>query len=310
MHQTVKRLLFGSADLTQQVTIGLRDPQQEITVELHGLGDPIDVTNRHTLACAAPCTVAIQLDARPSKIAELQFRDRTSSRRLLGRLDLSFTETIATNVACFGVTSAANYCLPAPQLWARYAHWAYLRRRNPPDVPMAVVDIHAMPVVFICPRPVVVVSACEGEIVNVFPMNLMGPLGAGQFGFALNSARAASALVKRARRLAISTVPVDKAPLVRQLARNHKRPEGVQLNELPFETKPSTNFGLPTPSFALRVREMEVIDVREPGSHTFFVARIIRDEQRDEPRDEGRQFFMVHGIYQARRQQIAKMSNV
>jgi len=137
-------------------------------------------------------------------------------------------------------------------------------------------------------------------------MNLMGPLGAGQFGFALNSSRAASAHIKRAGRLAISTVPVDKAPLVRQLGHNHKRPEGVRLNELPFDVQPSTKFGLPVPAFALRVREMEVTDVREPGSHTFFVARIVEDEQRA----AGQQFFMVHGIYQARRQQIGKMGSI
>src|SRR5579872_2456485 len=201
MRPSVKRLLFGSEDLTQQVTVGLRDPQQEITVELHGFGPPVDVTDRHTLACAAPCMVGIALDAKPGTTGMLHFRERNGSHQLLGRLGLSFSESVGANVACFAVTSAKNYCLPAPQLWTRYAHWAYLRRNSPPDVPMAVIDIHAMPIVFICPRPVVVVSAAEGEVVNVFPMNLMGPLGAGQFGFALNSSRAASAHIKRAGRL-------------------------------------------------------------------------------------------------------------
>ncbi|MGA2596984.1 MAG: hypothetical protein ABSH09_08320, partial [Bryobacteraceae bacterium] len=86
-------------------------------------------------------------------------------------------------------------------------------------------------------------------------MNLMGPLGNGYFGFALNSQRRAASLVERAGRLALSSVPFDQALVSRQLGKNHRQ-EAVNWNELPFPVIPSAALGIPVPAFASRVREM------------------------------------------------------
>src|SRR5205807_10513513 len=174
-------------------------------------------------------------------------RQRAGEQRLLGALRLRPSATIPVNgqdVCCFAVRSSRNQCLPRMRLWARYLHWAYLRWRRPPDVGMALRDIHAMPVFFICPRPVALVSVADGAAGNLFPMNLMGPLGDGRFGFALNSTRPAASLVQRAGRLALSTVPLERAAAVRGLGRNHKR-ESIHWQELPFPMTESGTLGLP-----------------------------------------------------------------
>ena len=158
---------------------------------------------------------------------------------------------------------------------------------------MSVRDVHAMPIFFICPRPVVLVSVADGEIGNLFPMDLMGPLGNGLFGFALNSKRMSASQVRRSGRLALSTVPFEQASVVTGLGGNHNN-EGLHWEELPFQMTASTRLGLPVPSFSLRVREMEVITFRDLGSHTLFVARTLNDEHWS----DGSQFFMVHGMYQ------------
>jgi flavin reductase (DIM6/NTAB) family NADH-FMN oxidoreductase RutF len=160
----------------------------------------------------------------------------------------------------------------------------------------------AMTVLFICPRPVVLVSLTLGDSGNIFPMNLMGSFGNGNFGFGLNSRRLASSLVERAGRVAISGIPVEEATVARQLGKNHRR-EAVDWSELPFRVTPSPALGIPVPSFASRVREMEIEAVRKLGIHTLFVARIIRDERRsDSP-----QFFMIHGLYQAWRRSAGRV---
>ena len=48
---------------------------------------------------------------------------------------------------------------------------------------------------------------------------------------------------------------------------------------------------------------MEIEAVRKLGSHTLFVARIIRDERRS----DGPQFFMIHGLYQAWRRSTGRV---
>jgi len=160
----------------------------------------------------------------------------------------------------------------------------------------------AMTVLFTCPRPVVLVSLSFGDSGSMFPMNLMGPVGDGYFAFALNSRRRASSLVERAGRVALSGIPFDQAAMARQLGKNHRR-DAVNWSELPFQVTRSAALGIPAPAFALRVREMEIESIRKLGSHTLFVARIVRDERwSDSP-----QFFMVHGFYQAWRRRMGRV---
>jgi len=299
-----KRLVLGPSDVSQQCTLGLRDPQQEIVVELHGVGAPRDVTHQHMLACAAPFAVAIAFESAVEVPADtplsLHFRERGGSQQLLGKLGLRLSATIPAdgrNVHCFTIRNCRNYCLAVTRLWAHYLHWAWLRWRERPDVRLSARDASAMPVFFICPRAVVLVSVVAGEVGNLFPMNLMGPLGNDLFGFALNSTRAAASLVEHAGRLAVSSVPVGRAAAARELGRNHKR-KAIDWNDLPFPTRPSALLGLPVPCFSERVREMQVITTRSMGSHTLFLAKILHDERSA----TGLEYFMVHGVYQAWRQ--------
>ena len=57
--KALKRLAMGDSIFPQQVTVGMRDPQCEITVWLHGLGAPRDVTNRHVMACVDPLMIGV-----------------------------------------------------------------------------------------------------------------------------------------------------------------------------------------------------------------------------------------------------------
>jgi flavin reductase (DIM6/NTAB) family NADH-FMN oxidoreductase RutF len=307
--KATKRVVLGSADLPEQCTIAMSDPQSEVTVWLHGLGPPVDVTERHATVCAAPPIVAMRLDTatsaqiRPGVTLLLKFHDRGGARggdgALLGQLQLQSSGVVETgggNLCLFEVRSSQNYCLPRLRIWGHSLFHAWLRARSKTvsDVAMTARVADAMTVLFICPRPVVLVSLTFCDSGNIFPMNLMGSFGNGYFGFGLNSRRLASSLVERAGRIAISGIPVEEAALARQMAKNH-RVEAVDWSELPFRVTPSPALGIPVPSFASRVRELEIEAVRKLGSHTLFVARILHDERRsDTP-----QFFMIHGLYQA-----------
>jgi flavin reductase (DIM6/NTAB) family NADH-FMN oxidoreductase RutF len=304
--KAVKKIALGSADVPQECTVGLPDPQHEIRMWLEGCGDPLDVTLNHVVACASPFTVGIGLNLESYTQARrtgllLKFRERNGEQRLLARVALRPSETISAadqELSLFQIRRCSNYCLPRHRIWAHDLHQALVRRRNDknPEIPMSVRAARAMNVFFICPRPVVVVSVMHEDAGNIFPMNLFGGIGDGCFAFALNSRRKAAPLVERAGRVALSSIPFEHAGLVRRLGKNH-RLEFANWSELPFRTTPSAALGLPVPQFALRVREVEVEVVRRLGSHTLFFARLIRDERLS----NGSQFCMIHGIYQARR---------
>lgn len=149
---------------------------------------------------------------------------------------------------------------------------------------------------FIRPHPTVLASVMDSEGRNFFPMNIMGALGPGRFGFALRKDRFAGQLIERAGCLAISNVSVRYGPLVYSLAANHIR-WFVPRDEVPFAAKSSQIFDLPVPKFAQRVRELKVERTYQAGSHTFYMTKIVSDNVfSSEP-----SLSIVHGFYQTRR---------
>lgn len=305
MKSLLKRLLLGSEALPQQVTVAICEPQNEITVWVHGKNTKRDVTQLHSIACASPLTVCIPFDSIETLEGEyagdkafLELRERAGAERLLGKVGLRYSKAIPGGKFCLGlfnVRSCVDYCLPKLHFWGHYLQQSYWRWRDKriANVRMSATDQHAMMVMFICPRPVVLVTAMEKDGGNLFPMNLMGDLGEGYFSLALNSERQASQCVKRSGRVALSSVPFEKAGVARQLGKHHLQ-NSIDWNRLPFRLKSSSKFGFPVPDFALRVRELEVQDVEELGSHTFFVARVLEEKVYA----SGPNFFMIHGIYQ------------
>jgi flavin reductase (DIM6/NTAB) family NADH-FMN oxidoreductase RutF len=307
VRKALKALVFGSASFPQQCSIGLRDPQSEISVWLHGLGPPRDVTQNNVMACARPFTIGIGLERSPDpaeaggKPLSLQFRERDGEQRLLGVIRLRLKEVTAIGldqVGFFESLGCTNYCVPRARLWARYAQYGYQRWRSRThpgsNVPMVGREVHCVFVFYICPRPVVLVSVVDGNLTNIFPMDLIGPVGTRHFSLALHSTSTAVPLLERSRRIALSSVPIEQTSVAYQLGRNHNK-ASVEADEIPFATTKSAAFGLPVPCFSLRVREMQIESIQRVGSHRVFLARTVEDCHLA----EGLQLFFVHGFYQA-----------
>jgi flavin reductase (DIM6/NTAB) family NADH-FMN oxidoreductase RutF len=303
--RVLQKIVFGDTFLPQEFFLGLTDPQTEITVWLHGMGPPLDVTGRHSMACAAPFTLCIAFDEdqKPSErdlgSLTLRFCERSGKKRVLGEIGLKLTAIIleaGLALTFFEARSTTNYCLPKLRLWTHYLFHAYsqLRTVDTSGMKMSFLERRAAMVMFIRPHPVSLVSLTGEAGGNIFPMNLMGELGNGYFAFALKDSRRAAHLVERTRRIALSSVPLSQAPLAYQLAVNHTK-ECIDWNDLPFATKASATFKIPIPVFTQRVREMEVLKSHNIGSHIFFLARLIHDESFSNSLG----LSVIHGFYQA-----------
>ncbi len=301
----IKGLLLGRTVLPERFFLGLTGPQTEVAVWLHGMGTPVDVTHRHSMACAVPFTLCIAFDddkapsGRELNGLSLKFCERNGGKRVLGEIGLKPTTTVATAgppLILFEARSTTNHCLPQARIWAHYLLQRYSQWRSGviSDIKLSLLEKRAMDVMFICPRPVVLVSAADELGRNMFPMNVMGDLNNGYFAFALKDSKWPARLVARARNIALSSVPQDRASLAYQIAANHNK-QTIDWYQLPFATKTSEEFKIPIPDFAQRVREMVVEEVHRLGSHTFFLARIVRDDVLS----EGVEMFVTHGFYQA-----------
>ena len=305
--RVIRGLIFGDTLVPQAFTIGLADPQMEIAVWLYGMGTPIDVTNRHSMACADPFTVCIAFDEE-QKITEdnlrglsLRFCERDGERRLLGQINLNGKKTSAISanglqIILFEARSSTNYCLPKTRIWAHYLlhRYSLWRKVDSAGVKMSFLERRAVMVMFIRPHPVVLVSLDGDAGGNIFPMNIMGDLQHNYFAFALKNSRLAARLVERSSQVALSDVPLAQTPLAYRLGANHGK-SSIDWDRLPFATKLSAQFKFRVPAFTHRVREMQIETIRNLGSHTFFVARIVHDERSADSVG----LCIVHGFYQA-----------
>lgn len=303
--QVIKKVVFGETLLSQEFFLGLPEPQTEISVWLHGLGAPIDVTHRHSMACAAPFTICVAFDddAKPGQTSRnsltLKFCERDGARKVLGEIGLKWMTNISMvdfELGLFEARSSANYCLPAVRLYAHYLMHTYADRgmSGASGMGMSFLERRAAMVNFIRPHPVALVSLSQGNRGNIFPMNLMGELGRGYFAFALKDCRKAAHLVEACGRIALSSLPMSHGQLAYQLAINHTK-DFIDWDQLPFATKASPKFTIPVPAFAPRVREMEVRKVQPVGSHIFFVAFNVADVVYSSLPV----LHVVHGFYQA-----------
>ena len=308
--QALRQWVLGSANVPQQCVLGLRDPQSEVGVWLEGAGTPIDVTHNNVMVGASPLAIGIGLgktagQAACGSLLLLRFREMRGERRLLGEIRLRMTQTTAIGdeqLCVFETRGCRNYCVPRVRLWIRNMHHAYRkwkseRRSAAPASKIRTSELRSVFTFYICPRPVVLVSVLHQDAGNIFPMDLIGPLGSRHFALALHNTSAPLRLIEQSRRIAVSGIPIEQSSHAFELGKNHNAVT-IDFGGLNFPAIPSETFGIPVPQFSLRIREMQIETVRRFESHTLFVATVVKDQSRS----EGLQMFQTHGLYQAWRQ--------
>lgn len=303
IRKLVKKAVFGRDFLPQRFFLAQTEPQNEVAVWLHGTGEPVDVTRRHCQACAVPFMLCIGFPRgegpREEQRAQLklQFCERDGRQRLLGEIGLRVVQTLESGDSeffLFRSKSAANYCLPRVKFWLNTLRHAHFEWKHGKRIQMSGAERRAMAVMFICPRPVSLVSVATADRGNLFPLNVMGDVADGYFAFCLKSGMLPAQFVEETRRVVLSSVPMAQAQLAYRLGPNHNRPT-LDWQQLPFSTTPSQTFRIPVPEFACRVREMEVEQIHRLGHHTFFLARAVSDEVRATTPE----LCVVHGFYQS-----------
>ena len=307
----LRQFVFGPP-IPQFCTVGLKYPQSEVRVWLRGLGTPLDVTDTNVIVAARPFTVGIGLERIPDAATIerahlfMNFSDHSGDNRWLGEIRLSYAETIRIGdraLCLFRGSRSTNRCLPRSVVWRRYLDFARRQRRiakgpTPPETRMIIRELFALSTFYICPRPVVLVSVVDGNAGNIFPMDLIGPIGGQHFTLALHGTSTAVSPMERSRRVALSGVPVEQISIAYALGQNHKKTDFCW-NQISFDLTTSPAFGLPIPEFALSVKEMEIEEVRAMGSHKLFICRT----EVNHLRSHGLQLSFVQGFYHARRQQ-------
>jgi len=289
--------------LPQWSAVALRQPQEAVDIRMRGSRGEVDVTRRAVVAALRPLTLGIGLDdsARAAlgdcSAPVLRFID-VDSRQTVGRLQLlraHDSSTRAAPITLFEVGGAAQHCTEWPyRPWNRYLQNRAIRNHRRPDsFSLSPEVVQQLMIFYICPRQVVLVSAAQGQHRNLFPMDLIGPVAPDRFTLALRNTSQSVPAMKVARRVVLSDVAAADCNLAYRLGVHH-RDSLPDWQSLPCPVARSTEFSLPFPQSALRVRELEILDHETIGSHTFFVGRIAAEQ----PLMDADQLHQTSGLYQ------------
>ena len=226
-------------------------------------------------------------DQPPSDLPELRLRDE--SGELLGTIRLSPAGALdhsGGHVDLYCPWGSSVRCVPALyRAWRYVTAWRHMKvdAKRPGAFHMDFADIKALNVFYMMPRPVYLVTVVHGERSNLFPMDLVGPLGTNQFLLALRTTSRSIETILASERIVLSGAPARCKELAYRLGGQH-REGSIDWRALGVELEPSPRFGFPIPADRLGVRELELRHSQVVGSHRFFVTSIVHEEgPREEP---------------------------
>jgi flavin reductase (DIM6/NTAB) family NADH-FMN oxidoreductase RutF len=312
----LKRFLFGGESIPQWVAIGLRPPQRLVGVFLEYRPEEsvakqaIDITNNNVIASLKPLTIAVCLKSfqhleRTFSSAQSRVIVKTQydPRRTLGEVSLRFSRSIELpgsqsseyRLVLFETAGSINYCLSRLGMLAyRYAESRRAQgTHNAFNLTLSPRQMRDLFVLYTCPRPVVLVSVEFGGASNLFPMDLIGQTDSGHFALALRRTSPAVDLIQRSERVALGSIPCRLKEITYELGKHH-RVRQIDLERLPFQIRHSPCFGLPIPSEAISIRELQIEACYKVRSHMLFVAHTALAEEGANTDD---QLFHVAGLF-------------
>lgn len=149
------------------------------------------------------------------------------------------------------------------------------------------------------PRIISVITTGKDNRFNLFPTDLHGPAGAGHYIISLRHEGKACRQVMESGQLVISSVNADAFKMVYALGKNHMQELKAKEN-FPFGKSCSAIFQLPLPEFALRYRELELMDSYKEGIHNLMLFKVCGSETAVAPDQQipaGTTLAHIHNTY-------------
>jgi flavin reductase (DIM6/NTAB) family NADH-FMN oxidoreductase RutF len=210
--------------------------------------------------------------------ATLRFEDATDAA-VIGRLLVRTAAGLDLGPA-LGLLRPVRSTMPAELIryraWRHFLAWRHTRAgaRIPHTLEMSYPDLRALNVFYVLPRPVFLASVASGERSYLFPMDLVAQVAADRCLLALRRTSLSVETICADRRVVVSGVPARRKEIAYRLGAHHKQ-LSIDWTMLPFGVVPSDEFGIPRPVDSTIVRELQIEQFHEIGSHMLFISRIV-----------------------------------
>ena len=276
MRKFLKNILYRGIKVTEYTSITLNKSISE-KVFFKIADFTMDVSDCHWALCLQPVTFGIWLgndlfDLSQQKSCKLSF-EMKNGRKLaeiwLSTIDRRKEENgvllIAKVDKCrlFQVLSAEAFFLY--NIYYRKPGYSFKKFKSYVSA-------------FSYPRKVRLVSFKKDGYYNIFPMDFVGEIGQTNFYvFGLRHTNRALAEIIKEKKIAVSEVPFSYKKYIYELGSHHSS-QPPSMEQLPFKTFESKNFGFPIPEFAGSYYEINVTRSINLGSHMLFWGEVRYEE--------------------------------
>ena len=148
-------------------------------------------------------------------------------------------------------------------------------------------------IAYAVPRIISLITVANGDLYNLFPTDLQGPVNEQFYSVSLRINGKACMQVESAKRIVISEMHSDAYKIVYSLGKNHMQELKLKDN-FSFSESVSAILKLPLPKLALKYRELELIESFEHGIHKLFLFKVISHHIIS---DEKATLAHIHNVY-------------
>jgi flavin reductase (DIM6/NTAB) family NADH-FMN oxidoreductase RutF len=148
-------------------------------------------------------------------------------------------------------------------------------------------------IAYAVPRTISLITVSDGNLFNLFPTDLHGPVNDQYYVSSLRHEGKACKQVEHAGRVVISQMHCDIYKSVYALGKNHMQDLETK-DDFPFGVSSSLIFQLPLPQSALCYRELELLESFEHGIHKLLLYKILSSQI---IRDQQATLAHVHNVY-------------
>jgi flavin reductase (DIM6/NTAB) family NADH-FMN oxidoreductase RutF len=267
----------------RHLPIALRESDEPLVrLELHDSSETSrDITFEHAPVSLRPLILGVRTEGAGAHDRggrrSIVVRDRATDE-LLGEIFLAPAGALPLErgeLSLFRAMRCRNSTVASRVRWWRYAlAWVHAQRApsRGDGLRMSASDLRCLNVYYMSPRPVYLIGVASGDRSNLFPMDLVGTIGSGEFLLALRATSPAIELMETSRVIAMSAAPPENIAEVYALGAHHRK-ASVDTSTLPFAIQPSPLHALPVLSHGF-TRELSVRATHRIGSHVLFVCRV------------------------------------
>ena len=265
MRKLLKNILYRGINITEYTSITLnKNISEKVFFEI--AGSRIDVSVDHWALSLQPVVFGIWIskdlsDLSQDRNGKLLFEEKNGKK--LAEVRISIVDRINEKNGClflarveecklFHVTPLESYLLY--KVYYRKPGYSFYKFKT-------------FVAAFSYPRKVRLVSFKNESYYNIFPMDFVGKIGqSNYYVFGLRHTNQALPEIIKEKKIVVSEVPLTYKKYIYQLGSHHSS-QPPPLEQLPFKTIKSKNFGFPIPEDAECYNEINLTRNINLGSH-------------------------------------------